>query len=66
MQEEAPKKRLQQFTTNPNWGLVGNEKVLTSEALRTSALDAFPDLRHPAANRLFAALRSCPSLSAAT
>ena len=45
MQEKAPKKRLQQFTTDPDWELSDNEKVLTSDALRTPALDAFPDLR---------------------
>ena len=43
MQEEAPKKRLQQFTTSTDPD--NNEKVLISDALRTAALDAFPDLR---------------------
>ncbi len=58
--------RLQQFTMDPNLALVGNKKILTGEASQTSALDAVPRLRRPAANRLFATLRSCPSLSAET
>ncbi|DBB01000.1 TPA: hypothetical protein ACH3X1_000904 [Trebouxia sp. C0004] len=40
MQEEVPKKRLQQFTTDPDWELIDDEKVLTCKALRFPALDA--------------------------
>ena len=58
--------RLQQFTMAPNLGLIGNCKILTGEPSRTPALDAIARLHHPAANRLSATLRSCPSSPAET
>ena len=64
MQDELPRKRLQQSTMQPDWEVVGSDKVLTVDTFRTSVLHTLPALQYLVANRLFAALRSHPNLPA--
>lgn len=66
MQEELPKKRLQQSSMQPGWEFVGVDKVLTVDTFETSVLHTLPALQYLAANWLFAVLRSHLNLSAAT
>ena len=56
MQDELPRKRLQQSTMQPDWEVVGSDKVLTVDTFRTSVLHTLPALQYLVANRLFAVL----------